>query len=212
MGRARPTPTLNGKRHWRGPARDVGLAGSRCVLRAGVRCRDLGHAAGAHGPRDIERLLPGGPQRRLVPGRWLVVRFQHRLRAPGRVGRDGGRERRRGGPVRDPRLADPPPPRVAVRALLPGERRFHHAGVPRAQILGGSPLVLGSDLHHRLCADQDLGDDRGRGHRVRSAHGDRFLDGCPGGRGRDRRVHDLRRPAGGPVYGPAADVRPHGEP
>jgi beta-glucosidase len=182
------------------------LGGDRLyfLLIFGARLRDLARTVAA---RELRRLLPGRPQHRLVHRRCLAVRLEHRLRAPGRPGRHRRRERRGRRAVRDPRLVHPAAARLGVRVVLPAQRRLHHAGVPRAALLAGARWYLAVDLDHRLRADEDLGDDRRRRHRVPGADGHRLLDGRADRRRRHRHLHHLRRPARRARHGHAADVR-----
>src|SRR5207244_13274656 len=44
--------------------------------------------------------------------------------------------------------------RLAVRAVLPAERRVHDAGVPRAPVQSGRPQLLHLGVDHRVRPDQ----------------------------------------------------------
>ncbi len=186
--------------------RSAGLADHRALLRARLRNGDLGQRARAV-PQHLGGLFFGRAQRRLVRHRGLAVRLQHRLRAPGGSGGHRRRQRPGGRAVRDPGLTDPAAAGLGLRAVLSQERRLHDAGVPRAPLLKGRPLLPGGDLHRGLRADQDLGHHRRGGRRLRGPDGDQLLDRGAGRGGGHGDLHRLRWAQGGALHRHAADVR-----
>src|SRR6266571_1628196 len=127
----------------------------RGLLHHSVRHRVVGRAAREE--REL-RLFPGEPGRRLVRRRREPLRLEHRLRAPGRARGVRGGERAGGGPLRMARVPHPAAARLALRSLLPEERRLHDAGV-----LGEAVQLGGADVFHlgvgdRLRPDEDQRD------------------------------------------------------
>ena len=112
----------------------------------------------------------------------------------------GAAQRRGRGPVRGAGLADPADAGLGLRALLPAQRRVHHARVPGAALLPGGALVPGGHLHRRLRAHQDLASPSTPAASSSDAHGHRLLDRRPGGGGGHRDLHRVRRAAGGALH------------
>src|SRR5216684_8670514 len=128
-GRSRTSPfnissTPHGRPNEQSPR--VRPAVHRGLLHHFVRHRVVGGAAREE--REL-RLFPGEPGRRVVRRGREPVRLEHRQRAPGRVGRHGCGKRPGGRSLRVARLSHSDAARLALRPLLPQERRLYDAGV-----------------------------------------------------------------------------------
>src|SRR2546426_4450400 len=176
----------------------------RGLLHHPVRHRVVGGAAREE--REL-RLFPGQPGRRLVRGRREPVRLEHRQRAPSRVGGHGGGERARGRPLRVARLSHSDAARLALRSLLPQERRLYDAGVLGEAVQLGSADVFHLGVGHRLRPDEDERDALCRRRRDSRGHGVEFLHRGHRPHRRHRAVYHLRRTPRRGLHGGAAGHR-----
>src|SRR2546430_3926171 len=129
------------------PAR-IRYRGHRRLLPRAGRDRVLG---GATGEERQRRLFPRESGCRVVRGGRESVRVEYRQRAPRGPRGYGGGERTRGGPLRMARLLHAAAARLAVRAVLPAERRVHHAGVPPAAVASVPPTGVFPGVQQSRC-------------------------------------------------------------